>query len=86
MNKRRLCDCGCFGRHTLDTAFQVLACSFRALLSVRYPRHDHKGELFAPSSWRGKGGGTELAHPRGVPRQDRRLGLAEASRRPERVE
>ena len=56
VNKRRLCACGCFGRHT----FQVLAWSFRALLSGRYPRHDHKGEPSAPSSWRGKVAGQSL--------------------------
>ena len=60
VNKRRLCACGCFGRHTMDAAFQVVAWSFRALLSGRYPRHDHKGEPFAPSSWRGKVAGQSL--------------------------
>ena len=60
VNKRRLCACGCFGRHTMDAAFQFLAWSFRALSSGRYPRHDHKGEPFAPSSWRGKVAGQSL--------------------------
>ena len=60
VNKRRLCACGCFGRHTMDAAFQFLAWSFRALSSGRYPRHDHQGEPFAPSSWRGKVAGQSL--------------------------
>ena len=35
VNKLRLCACGCFGRDTMDAAFQVLAWSCRALLSAR---------------------------------------------------
>ena len=35
VNKRRLCACGCFGRDTMDAAFQVLAWSCGDLLSAR---------------------------------------------------
>ena len=57
---------------------------FQGLLSGRHPRHDHKGEPFAPVAW--QGGGTKHAHPRSVRRHDRLPGLAEASRRPRGVE
>ena len=36
-SKKEICQCGCFGRHTLDTIFAVAAWSMRALLAGQYP-------------------------------------------------
>ena len=50
--KRQMCQCGCFGRHTLDTLFKVVAWSFRALLAGIYPAVDHDNQPFAHGTYR----------------------------------
>ena len=52
--KREICQCGCYGRHTLSTIFEVAAWSMRALLAGEYPKVDHEGNHVHPESYRGK--------------------------------
>ena len=53
-NKRHVCRCGCFGRHTFSIVWKVMAWSARALLSRRFPTHDHNNVLFPQNSYRGR--------------------------------
>ena len=41
--KRRICQCGCFGRCTFDALFEIVAWSMRALLVGKWPKTDHQG-------------------------------------------
>ena len=50
-SKKEICQCGCFGRHTLDTIFAVAAWSMRTLLAGQYPKVDHEGHPCAPASY-----------------------------------
>ena len=52
--KRQLCRCGCLGRCTYDTVFDVLAWSFTALMLQRWPFVDHLSIPFPADSHRGK--------------------------------
>ena len=52
--KREICQCGCHGRHTLSTIFDIAAWSMRALIAGEYPKVDHLGRAFPPTSYRGK--------------------------------
>ena len=59
--KRDLCDCGCSGKCTFETAWQVLAWSCKALLAGRWPETDHLGEAWgAGQKWRAKMAGKPL--------------------------
>ena len=78
VNKRRLCACACFGRHTMDAAFQGFGVVFQGSPFGALPTARPQGRAFRAKFVARRGGGTKLAHPRGVLRQDRRLGLAEA--------
>ena len=53
-SKKEICQCGCHGRHTLSTIFDIAAWSMRALLAGEYPKVDHLGRVFPPTSYRGK--------------------------------
>ena len=57
LSKRMLCACGCFGRHTFDALFDIVAWSMRALLSGTWPTRDHRGRAFAQSDWRARKAG-----------------------------
>ena len=57
--KTRMCQCGCYMRHTMDAAFAVLAWSFRAFLSGFYPRTDHNNRPFL-KGWRAHMAGKPL--------------------------
>ena len=52
LSKRYLCACGCYGRHTFDALFDIVAWSLRALLAGTWPHFDHQGRPFAESDWR----------------------------------
>ena len=57
-SKRQLCRCGCFGRHTYDSIWVVIAWMFRVLLSQRHPSKDHRNRPFPAGSARAKKGQT----------------------------
>ena len=59
-NKRMLCKCGCYGRHTYDDIWAVIAWMFRALLLQRHPSRDHTGKRFPKGSHRAAKCGTRL--------------------------
>ena len=59
-NKRVLRQCGCHGRCTFDSIFQVIAWMFRALLAKAYPAVDHNGRPLNPGSRRSQFAGTPL--------------------------
>jgi len=42
IEKQDLCDCGCYGRHTLDAMLEIFVWSTQALLTGQFPnkRHD----------------------------------------------
>ena len=44
--KRRICQCGCYGRCTFDRLFEVLAWSHRCFLTKRYPSKMHNLDEF----------------------------------------
>ena len=50
LNKRLLCKCGCYGRHTYDDIWDVIAWMFRVLLAQRHPSRDHTGKAFPKGS------------------------------------
>ena len=54
ITKRRICACGCQGRHTFDRLFMVLSWSFRACLAARHPCCDHLGHHWPIGSRRAK--------------------------------
>ena len=58
--KRSLCQCGCYGRCTMDSIWSVVAWMFRALMSRTYPSVDHTGAKFPKGSFRWKLAGTPL--------------------------
>ena len=51
LNKSVLCRCGCYGRCTFEPIWVVLAWSFQALLTGRFPKRDHEGHVFK-DPWR----------------------------------
>ena len=68
-----------------DTPWTPLSRFWRGLSGLSFRGFTH-GTTTRASLSRQVRGGTKLSHPWGVPRQDKRLGLAEASRRPQGVE
>ena len=54
LRKSKLCQCGCFGRHTFNEIFLMIAWSFQALLCGRFPAKDHAGCSFVSKKdqWR----------------------------------
>ena len=52
LSKRSLCRCGCFGRHTFDGLFGVLAWSMKALASGVWPHRNHLNQPFSKDDWR----------------------------------
>ena len=51
MNKSKICQCGCQGRHTFSVLFELVAYSAKALLLGRFPVVDHEGLPFT-DPWR----------------------------------
>lgn len=60
VGKEKLCQCGCFGRHTFDKIFEVLAWSFEALLVGKWPSRDPQGNAFV-SGFRAQKAKSDLA-------------------------
>ena len=60
ISKRKLCDCGCRGRHTLDCLWQALIWSLNCLIVGRHPTVDHTGAPFPDGSACAKVGGHPL--------------------------
>ena len=52
LTKGSVCQCGCYGRHTLDALFSVIGWSFRILIIGKFPRAGHTGEVFRLGSAR----------------------------------
>ena len=50
--KSEMCQCGCFGRHTYDAVFEVIAWCFKVLLAGVWPSVDHTNTKFPAASWR----------------------------------
>ena len=60
-NKRRLCRCGCYGRHTYEPILENIAWSCRSLASGLWPSRDQWGRRWPFGSWRRAKAGTKLA-------------------------
>jgi hypothetical protein len=58
--KSQMCKCGCYGRHTLQSIFSVLAWSMRALMAGEYPAVDHLNREFPAGSYRAQLAGKPL--------------------------
>ena len=43
-SKNQLCQCGCKGRHTMDSVWRIVAWMFRACMAGRWPMVDHNGD------------------------------------------
>ena len=55
MGKRMMCQCGCYGRHTMDAIWTVVTWSFQCLLRGLSPTHRADGTPFADSKRVGDG-------------------------------
>ena len=44
-----VCDCGCFGRHTLDAILEVFVWNTRVLMTGEFPKRRHDGSPWLPS-------------------------------------
>ena len=51
--KRSLCKCGCWGRHTFDDIFEILAWSYAVSLGGVWPSYRHDNKPFASSRRKG---------------------------------
>ena len=59
-SKKDMCKCGCYGRCTMQTMFEIVGWSMRALLAGKHPSVDHRGNRFPPGSPRGEMAGQTL--------------------------
>ena len=58
--KRRICNCGCKGRHTFERLFEVLVWQFKCLLRGKHPSVTHDNKPFEFGSARRKKAGRDL--------------------------
>ena len=50
--RSRICKCGCSGKCTFESVYNVVAWSMRALLLRRWPTRDHLNNKWPVGSWR----------------------------------